>query len=414
MSAPFSPSELNAIRADFPILARRVHGDRALVYLDNAATAQKPEQVIRAVNRYYRETNANVHRGMHALAEEATAAYEDARRKVADFFGLPDPRGVIFTRGTTEAINLVARSWADDRLVAGDEILISVMEHHSNIVPWQLAAARTGAVLKAIPLTPTGELDLSTLDALITPRTRLLAITHISNALGTVNDLAPLVAKAKAVGARVLVDGAQSAPHLPLDVPALGADFFVCSGHKMCGPTGIGALLASPELLDAMPPFLGGGEMIDQVTLEKSTWADLPYKFEAGTPNMAGAIGWGAALEYLNTLGMDRIHATVLQLVKDAAARLEAEPGITLTAHPRERGGAVSFWVDDIHPHDVSQIVDQAGVAIRAGHVCCQPLMKHLGHPAINRASYHFYNSPDETEVLLAALRTTRKIFGKG
>lgn len=400
------------LRADFPVLERTVHGGRPLVYLDNAATSQKPACVIEAVSRYYRETNANVHRGMHALAEEATGAFEAARRDLADFLGAPDPRGVIFTRGATEAINLVAQSWAATQLGPGDEILITVMEHHSNIVPWQLAAQRCGAVVKAIPLTPAGDLDLDSLDTLLTEKVKLLAFTHISNALGTVNPVKTLIERARRVGARVLLDGAQSAPHLPVNVRELGCDFFVCSAHKMCGPTGIGALVADPDLLDRMPPFLGGGEMIDQVSIEASTWADLPYKFEAGTPNIAGAVGWGEALRYLTSLGMEAIAERTHELVSDAVRRLEAEPGVRLTARPAERGGAVSFWLDDIHPHDVSQIVDQAGVAIRAGHVCCQPLMKQLGHPAINRASYHFYNSEDETTRLLEALRTARKLFG--
>lgn len=404
----------SSIRDDFPVLTRAVHGNRPLVYLDNAATSQKPVQVIEAVAAYYRQTNANVHRGMHALAEEATAAYEAARRAVGAFLGAPDAAGVVFTRGTTESINLVAQSWGGAFLRPGDEILISVMEHHSNIVPWQLIAQRTGAVVKAVPLTAEGDLDLAALDALLSERTKLVSITHVSNALGTVNPVEAVISRAKAAGARVLIDGAQSAPHLPVDVKALGCDFFVCSGHKMCGPTGIGALIASEALLEAMPPFLGGGEMIDRVTIEGSTWADLPYKFEAGTPNIAGAVGWGAAIAYLEGLGMEAVESRVNELVADAAARLEAEPGITLTAHPRERGGAVSFWVDDIHPHDVAQLVDQSGVAIRAGHVCCQPLMDHLGHPALNRASYAFYNTEEDTDRLIEALRTTRKLFGHG
>lgn len=401
-----------SVRDDFPVLSRKVHGDRDLVYLDNAATSQKPICVMDALNRYYRETNSNVHRGMHALAEEATGAFEAARRTVADFLGAPDPAGVIFTRGTTESINLVAQSWGGVSLREGDEVLISVMEHHSNIVPWQLIAQRTGAVVKAVPLTAEGDLDLEAMDAMLTERTKLVALTQVSNALGTVNPVEVLIAKAKAVGARVLIDGAQSAPHMSVNVQAMGCDFFVCSAHKICGPTGIGALIAAPALLEEMPPFLGGGEMIDQVTIEASTWADLPYKFEAGTPNIAGGIGWGAAIDYLRDLGMDAIEARVHTLVQDAADRLSEEPGVKLTAHPKVRGGAVSFWLDDIHPHDVAQLVDQSGVAIRAGHVCCQPLMKHLGHPALNRASYAFYNTEEETTRLIEALRTTRKLFG--
>ncbi|MDF3129138.1 cysteine desulfurase [Kiritimatiellaeota bacterium B1221] len=408
---PFAPAEICKIREDFPILQRKVHGDRDLVYLDNAATSQKPLCVIEALNHYYRQTNANVHRGMHALAEEATADYEAARAKVANFLGATDPKGVIFTRGTTESINLVAQCWGQ-QLQAGDEILISVMEHHSNIVPWQLIAQRTGATVKAIPLTSSGELDLEAFETLLNPKTKMLSLTQISNALGTVNPVKEMIAKAKANGTTVLIDGAQSAPHLPINLSELGCDFYACSAHKMCGPTGIGALIASPELLNAMPPWQGGGEMIDQVTIESSTWADLPYKFEAGTPNIGDAIAWASAIDYIQTLGMARIEATVQEVVNDAASRLEQEPGVRLTAHPTERGGAVSFWLDEIHPHDVAQLVDQSGVAIRAGHVCCQPLMKHLGHPALNRASYHFYNTQEETTRLLEAIRIARKIFG--
>lgn len=408
---PFSDQELQTIRDDFPILHRKVHGGRKLVYLDNAATSQKPQVVIDRLQNYYVSANANVHRGMHALAEEATSDYEAARKKVADFFGVHDATGVVFTRGTTEAINLVAQSWGQC-LQAGDEILISVMEHHSNIVPWQLAAQRSGAVLKAIPLTADGELDMAAAQNLVTEKTKLLAVSHISNALGTVNPVDDLISLAHKVGAKVLIDGAQSAPHQKIDLQAMRCDFFACSAHKMCGPTGIGALIAAPELLESMPPYQGGGEMIDQVDIESSTWADLPYKFEAGTPNIADAIAWGEALDYLNALGMDRIEAATNQVVSDAVHHLEQEPGVTLTANPTARGGAVSFWLDEIHPHDVAQLVDQSGVAIRAGHVCCQPLMKHLGKPAINRASYHFYNTKEETTQLIEAIRTTRKIFG--
>lgn len=411
---PFTAGELEAIRADFPILSRRLGDEASLVYLDNAATSQKPRAVLEAVDRYYAESNANVHRGMHALAEEATAGYEAAREKVKTFFHAPEDSTVVFTRGTTESINLVAQSWGADGLREGDEILISVMEHHSNIVPWQLAAQRAGATLRAIPLTEAGELDVSDVDSLMTERTRILAFTHVSNALGTVNPAERLIREAKERGIVTLLDGAQSAPHMPVDLRELDCDFFACSAHKMCGPTGVGALIARTERLEAMPPYQGGGEMIDQVELQRSTWADLPYKFEAGTPNIAGVFGWAAALSYLEGLGMDRIEATTRALSEEAAARLEAEPGVRLTAHPAQRGSAVSFWLDDTHPHDVAQLVDQSGVAIRAGHVCCQPLMKHLGHPAINRASYHFYNTPEETERLLKALRIVRKLFGYG
>ena len=412
MSTPFSDAEIAAIRADFPVLSRKVHGDRDLVYLDNAATSQKPESVIQAEADYYRRMNSNVHRGMHALAEEATESYENARKDLAAFLGVPDPRSVIFTRGTTEAINLVAQSWGMDHLKAGDEILVTVLEHHSNIVPWQLVAQRVGATVQAAPLTPEGEIDLEGYAALLSEKTRLVAFSQVSNALGTVNPVEEMIRRAKTVGATVLVDGAQSAPHAPISFQDLGCEFFACSAHKMCGPTGMGALIAPVEMLEKMTPYQGGGEMIDRVTFEKSTWADIPYKFEAGTPNIAGAIAWAEAIAYLNKLGMDRIEATIDQLTLDAAQRLDAEEGITLTAHPAKRGAAVSFWVDGIHPHDVAQLVDQSGVAIRAGHVCCQPLMDHFGKPAINRASYSFYNTMEETTCLLESLRTTRKIFG--
>lgn len=408
----FTDKELQQIRKDFPVLHRKVHEEIPLVYLDNAATSQKPESVILSESDYYRLMNANVHRGMHTLAEEATAAYEATRVQLADFFNAPDPTGVIFTRGTTEAINLVASSWCDANLQPGDEILLTVMEHHSNIVPWQLAAKRNGATVRAVPLTPQGEVDPGAFKELLSEKTRLFAFTHISNALGTVNPAKEMIRLAKDMGVTVLLDGAQSAPHMPIDVQDLGCDFYTCSAHKMCGPTGIGALISTPEMLEAMPPYQGGGEMIDRVTIETSTWADLPYTFEAGTPNIAGAVAWGEALRYLQHLGMDRIEATLTELTDDAEQRLDAEEGITLTAHPGSRGAALSFWVDDIHPHDVAQIVDQSGVAIRAGHVCCQPLMDALGHPAINRASYAFYNTKEETTRLIEALRTTRKIFG--
>ena len=412
MSSPFTEAELAEIRAQFPVLTRKVHGDQSLVYLDNAATSQKPRSVIDTEASYYQQMNANVHRGMHALAEEATEAYEGARSTLAGFLGVADPRGVIFTRGTTEAINLVAQTWGATQLHAGDEILITVLEHHSNIVPWQLVAQQRGATVKAVPLTPEGEVDLEAYASMLSEKTRMVAFSHISNALGTVNPAKDMIRMAKDAGAAVLVDGAQSAPHTPIAFDELGCDFFACSAHKMCGPTGIGALVSTAEMLDSLPPYQGGGEMIDRVTIAASTWADLPYKFEAGTPNIVGAVAWGEALRYLEGLGLDRIEATLKVLTDDAAARLDAEEGITLTAHPRERGAAVSFWVDGIHPHDVAQLVDQSGVAIRAGHVCCQPLMDHFGQPAINRASYAFYNTIDETTRLLEALRATRKIFG--
>lgn len=398
------------IRQDFPILAQQI-GDKPLVYLDNAATSQKPERVLAAMDDYYRRYNANVHRGVHKLSEEATAAYEQARLKVARFIHAPSDKQIIFTRGTTESINLVAQSWGRANLAPGDEVLITEMEHHSNIVPWQLLRDQIGFTLRYIPLTDSGELDLSQLDTLITPRTKLVSFVHVSNVLGTVNPVQQLVAAARSVGAKVLLDGAQSVPHMPVDVQALDVDFMAFSSHKMCGPTGIGVLYGKRELLEAMPPWQGGGDMIREVRMEGSKWNTLPYKFEAGTPAIAEAIGLGTAVDYLTSLGMEWIHAQEQTLVKYAHARLSQIEGLHIIG-PEDRAGLVAFTFNDIHPHDLAAILDQDGVAVRAGHHCAMPIHDRLGIVATARASFYFYNTPAEVDQLCATLEKASTIFG--
>ena len=408
-----SALNVQRIRADFPILSREVHG-KPLVYLDNAATSQKPRAVLEALRRYYEESNANVHRGIHALAEEATALYEEARAKVARFIHADDARQVIFTKNATEAINLVAQSWGRAHLKPGDVMLLTEMEHHSNLVPWQLIAQETGAVLRFLKITDDGLLDLSSLNAFLAEGVKLVGVTHMSNVLGTINPIAQIVQAAHAVGAVVLVDGAQSVPHRPVDVQALDCDFLVFSAHKMLGPTGCGVLYGKPALLDAMPPFLGGGEMISNVWLDHATWNDVPWKFEAGTPAIAQAIGLGAAVDYLSALGMDAIRQHEEALTTYALQALRALGdglviyGPTQTA---QRGGVISFNYRDIHPHDVGQILDEEGVAIRAGHHCAKPLMRRLGVVATARASMYMYNTEREMDQLVAALRKAREVF---
>jgi cysteine desulfurase / selenocysteine lyase len=412
-SPPVSPKlDVERLRADFPILGSEVNG-HPLVYLDNAATTQKPTAVLDALQDYYRTGNANVHRGIHELSRRATDAFEGARERVARFLGSEDPAEVVWTRGTTEGINLVASSWGGANLGEGDEILLSEMEHHSNIVPWQLAAARTGARLRYLPVTDDGTLQLDALDDLLTHRTRLMAIGHVSNALGTINPVAELAERIHSVGGLLLVDGAQGAAHHPVDVAALGADFYACSGHKMCGPTGIGALWARRELLEAMPPYQGGGEMISLVERDHSTWAALPHKFEAGTPNIAGAVGMAAALDYLEGVGTEAILRHEQGLVAYALERLERLPGIRLFGprDPGERAGVVSFLIGDAHAHDISTILDTEGVAIRAGHHCAQLLMRRFGVAATARASFYLYNTRAEVDRLADALDTVRRIF---
>lgn len=403
------------IRLDFPILDRRVHG-KPLVYLDNAATSQKPRQVIDALTAYYTRSNANIHRGIHALAEEATAAYEAVRLQTARFIHAPSERGIVFTRNTTEAINLFAHAWGRSRLKAGDQILLSEMEHHSNLVPWQLLANATGASLAFIPVTDDGRLELGKLDALLTRRTKLVALTHMSNVLGTINPIQEIVQRAHRTGAVALIDAAQSAPHLPLDVQQLGADAVAFSAHKMLGPTGVGVLCAREELLEAMEPFLGGGEMIADVQLTSATWNEIPWKFEAGTPNIADVIAFGEALAYLERLGMDHVQAHEQELTLYAYRRLREQPNITLYGpdpHTTPRGGVVSFNLQGLHPHDVGTVLDAEGVAIRAGHHCAKPLMRRLGVAATARASFYVYNTLDEVDRLLEALQAVRAFFQK-
>ena len=401
--------DVRRIREDFPILRRLVRG-KPLVYLDSAATTQKPEAVLAAMDRYYRQSNANVHRGVHTLAEEATALYEGARRKVAAFIGAPDPAELIFTRGTTEAINLVAASWGAS-LRPGDVIAVTEMEHHANLVPWQLAAAKAGAELRAIPITDGGLLDLDALDRVVDDRCRMLAFTLVSNVLGTRNPVAPLVAAARRVGARVLVDAAQAAPQLALDVSALDVDFLTFSSHKMGGPTGIGALWGRRALLDAMPPYQGGGEMIRQVTIQASTWADLPQKFEAGTPAIAEAAGWGAAVDYLTGLGMAAVTRHEEDLTAYALERLQVVPGLTIHGPLVDRGGAISFSLAGAHPHDIATILDTRGIAVRAGHHCAQPLHARLGVPASTRASVWVYTLREEIDALAEGLVAVGRVL---
>lgn len=400
---------IERIRQEFPILARQV-GEKQLVYLDNAATSQKPESVLRAMDDYYRRYNANVHRGVHKLSEEATSAYEQARLKVSRFIHAPSDKQIIFTRGTTESINLVAQTWGRANLAPGDEVLITEMEHHSNIVPWQILRDQLGFTLRYIPLTDGGELDLSQLDTLLTPRTKLVSFVHASNVVGTVNPVQELVAAARAVGAKVLLDGAQSVPHMLVDVQALNVDFLAFSSHKMCGPTGLGVLYGKRDLLEQMPPWQGGGDMIREVKMSQSKWNTLPYKFEAGTPAIAEAIGLGAAVDYLTNLGMEWVHAQEQALVHYAYARLSEIEGLHIVG-PEQRGGLVAFTFNDIHPHDLSAILDQDGIAVRAGHHCAMPIHDRLGIVATTRASFYFYNTPDEVDQLCAGLEKATEIF---
>jgi cysteine desulfurase/selenocysteine lyase len=407
-----TPMGALAPREDFPILERRVNG-HPLVYLDSAATAQKPRAVLDALDHAYRERNANIHRGAYTLSEEATRAYEGARRKIARFINARSAREIIYTRNATEGINLVARTWAEVNLHAGDVILTTEMEHHSNIVPWQLAAARTGARVEYVSLTTEGELDVKAYERLLeTTRPKLVALTQMSNVLGTQPPVKGLIAQAHAIGALVLLDGAQSVPHLPVDVRDLDCDFLAFSGHKMLGPTGIGALWGRAELLEAMPPFLGGGDMIREVHLSGSTWNDLPWKFEAGTPAFIEAVGFGAAVDYLAGLGMERVHNHERALVTYAMERLAAVPELTMYGPPAaRRGGVVSFTLADIHPHDLATLLDRDGIAVRAGHHCAQPLMEHYHLGATARASFYVYTTAAEIDLLAEALERARAVF---
>jgi cysteine desulfurase/selenocysteine lyase len=411
MSATATPAlDVQQLRLDFPILGQSVRG-KALVYLDNAATSQKPRSVIEAVSRFYASENANIHRGVHYLSERATAAYDAVRARVAGFVNAASAGEIVFTRGTTEGINLVAQSWARSQLRPGDEILLTEMEHHSNIVPWQLVASQTGATVRAVPITDAGELDLAGFDRLLTDRTRVLAVTHVSNALGTINPVRWLVARARERGVITVIDGAQSAPHLPVDVQALGCDFFAFSGHKVFGPTGVGVLYGRAELLEAMPPWQGGGDMIETVTLERSTYARPPARFEAGTPMIAEVIGLGAALEYVERVGHGAIGSWEEELLAYATERVRELDGIRLIGTAREKAAVLSFVVEGVHPHDVGAVLDDDGIAIRAGHHCAQPVMRRFGVPATARASFAFYNTRDEVDTLVRGLRRVRAVF---
>ena len=404
------------VRKDFPVLHRQVHG-RNLVYLDSAATSQKPQIVIDAMTRFYEEHNSNVHRGVHALAEEATEAYESARGKIARFVGA-DPRGIVFTKNATEAFNLVAYSWARTRLGEGDILLTTQMEHHANLVPWQLVQPEAGFELQYVPMTEDGRLDQDAFDEIVaTGRVKLLAVTAMSNVVGTINPVAEMAGKVRAAapGAVVVVDGAQSVPHMPTDMLALDADFLCFSGHKMLGPTGIGVLAGRVELLDEMQPFLGGGEMIANVTLEGTTFNEVPSKFEAGTPPIAEAVGLGAAVDYLNNLGMDAVRRHEIELVSSAIPALQAVDRVSVhgPADPAVRGAALSFAIEGLHPHDIGTIMDREGVAVRAGHHCAKPLVRTLGSAATTRASFYVYNTLEEIDALVAAIEATKTFFDR-
>ena len=401
---------MEAVRRDFPILAQTVHG-LPLIYLDSAASAQRPRQVIEAVRQHYRTSHANVHRGAHELSVRATEAYEGARATVASHIGAAESAEVVFVRGTTEAINLVAESWGRANVGPGDEILLTKMEHHSNLVPWQLLAERVGAVLRFVDISADEQLQMEDYERLLSERTRLVGVTHVSNSLGVINPVEEIAAAAHDAGALCLVDGAQAAPHLQVDMAALGCDFYAFSGHKMCGPTGIGALWARRELLEAMPPYQGGGEMISSVTLERSTWAAVPHKFEAGTPNIAGAVGLAAAVRYLQGIGLDALRGYEEELTGYALERLGRIDGLRIFGPTSERVGVLSFSYRDVHPHDLATIFDQRGIAIRAGHHCNQPLMEHFGVAATARASLYLYNTRAEVDALCDALGLAGELF---
>jgi cysteine desulfurase/selenocysteine lyase len=402
--------DVQAIRRDFPILRERVH-DKPLVYLDNAATTQKPRRVIDRLNAFYRRENANVHRGVHLLSERATDAYEDARRTVCRFLNAADPKEIVFVRGTTEAINLVAQSYGRTHVGSGDEIVITTMEHHSNIVPWQIVCGQTGARLRVAPMTDDGDIDLDAYEALLSARTKIVAVVHVSNALGTINPIAEIVRIAHSGGIPVLVDGAQAVAHMPVDVRALDCDFYAFSGHKVFGPTGIGVLYARASLLDAMPPYQGGGDMISAVTFERTLYNVPPYKFEAGTPDIAGAIGLAAALQYVEAIGLDHVRAHEHELLAYGTAALSQVPGLRLTGTAAHKAGILAFVLEGVHPHDIGTILDREGVAIRTGHHCCQPLMDRLGVPATARASLALYNTREEVDALARALDKVREVF---
>jgi len=405
-----APLDVDAVRRDFPVLAREVNG-KPLCYLDNAASSQRPRAVIDAISHYYETSHANVHRGVHRLSQEATDLFEGARETLRRFVNARSTREIIFVRGTTEAINLVAQSYARPRLQPGDEIVISWLEHHANIVPWQMVCEQTGAKLRVIPITRSGEVDFEAFLGLLNERTRLLALAHVSNALGTVVPVARYIAEAKRRGIPVLLDGAQAAPHMAVDVQALDCDFYCFSGHKMCGPTGIGILYGRESLLASMPPWQGGGDMILAVSFERTLYNELPYKFEAGTPHIAGAIGLARAVDYLEALGMERVAAAEQSLLEFATARLVDVPGLEIVGTAPEKAAVVSFTLGRVHPHDLGTILDAEGVAIRTGHHCAMPVMDFFGVPATARASFAFYNTRAEVERLVAALHVAREML---
>ena len=409
-ASPSAPFDVTRVREDFPILQRRVRG-KPLVYLDNAATTQKPQAVIDRIVRYYREENANIHRGVHALSVEATDAFDAARERVRQFLNAAEAREIVFVRGATEAINLVAATYGRAHVQRGDELVISEMEHHSNIVPWQMLCEERGARLRIVPITDTGELRLDEYERLLGPRTRMVAITHVSNALGTVNPVTTIAQLAHQRGAVVLIDGAQAVAHMPVDVRAIGCDFYVFSGHKIFGPTGIGVLYGRAALLEVMPPYQGGGDMIRSVAFEHTSYNDIPHKFEAGTPNIAGVVGLDEAIEYVTAIGLPRVAAYERELLAYGTDALSDIPGLRLTGTAAQKAAILSFVIDDIHPHDIGTILDQDGVAIRAGHHCCQPLMARLGVPATARASLAVYNTREEIDSLVTSLRAARAVF---
>lgn len=408
---PVRSLDVAAVRRDFPILNMRVHG-HPLVYLDNAATSQKPRQVIEALTRYYTSQNANIHRGVHYLSETATAEHEEARERLRRFINAAQAREIIFVRGATEAINLVAQTWGRTHVKAGDEILVTHLEHHANIVPWQMLCEQTGARLRVAPINDAGELIMEEFERLLNPRTRLVSVTFVSNALGTINPVSDIIALAHSRGIPVLVDGAQAVPHMRIDVQELGCDFFVFSGHKMCGPTGVGVLYGKAARLEAMPPYQGGGDMIRSVSFEKTIYNDIPFKFEAGTPDIGGAIALGVAAEYLQRLGMDLIADYEHDLLEYATRALSAVDRVRIVGNAARKASVISFVVDGVHPHDIGTILDQEGIAIRTGHHCAQPVIERLGYDATARASLAFYNTREEIDALVAGLRRVVEVFG--
>ncbi|HKW75833.1 MAG TPA: cysteine desulfurase [Terriglobales bacterium] len=406
-----APYDVYRVREDFPVLAQQVHG-RPLVYLDNAATTQKPLAVIDAISRYYRSDNSNIHRGVHALSERATEAYENARAAAQRFINAADRKEIIFVRGTTEAINLVAQTYGREHVGEGDEVLITAMEHHSNIVPWQILCEQKGAKLRVAPINDRGELMLEEFERLLGPKTKIVAVSHLSNALGTINPIKQITRMAHERGIPVLVDGAQAAPRMPLDVQDLDCDFYAVSGHKMYAPTGIGFLYGKAALLEVMPPYQGGGDMIASVTFDKTIYNRLPYKFEAGTPNIADTIGLGAAIGYLNQLGIENIEKHEADLLDYATAEVERIPGVSIVGTAREKAGVLSFVMGDIHPHDIGTILDSEGVAVRTGHHCAQPVMQRFGIPATARASFGLYNTREEVDALVRGIRKVKEVMG--